>query len=476
MQASLKKSLYLGLAALSFVAAGAAATTTANASSYAKVTSNKTMTTAATSRNVSLTGTNALYTKAGTLKGAKVVATTTTAKKLASSTTGKANFRAYKVATTNRGSVYYKVVSFDGTYRGWIYGGKSTSAFAGGVKSYDTTATATAPKSTDVYNLNTGVTSTTSNTLFYAQPAYAQYKVGRAKVNGSVLTSTDAYKGAKFTFSAAETTSREGETWYQIASVNGSTSNGLVGAWVKAANVTNPSQANDDNSVYVKYVDSNANTVGTATFTTTSNTTRKGDTITNSNLDSNGLTLAQFVTKNAPSGYALTSDSSNNANTSTTTNAKFGSTIVINVEQSSASKITLRAGYIDAASGATTAGDYKLGDSIASTDVTLPSGDQTTLAEALKGKTGETITNLSEIRDDLITAITTTGLQGTKTYTDGTGAQYHYVFKFGSAAQTSFLTDNRLASYGQDLTASLGVYKVSGNATTSTTDSSSIFN
>lgn len=219
MKNGMKKSLYLGLAAVSLVAAGAVSSTTASAKSYATVTSNKTLTTAATSRNVTLTGTNALYTKAGTLKGAKIVASTTTAKKLASSTSGKNNFRAYKVATTNRGSVYYKVVSFDGTYRGWIYGGKSTSAFAGGIKSYDTTTSATAPSSTASYKLS--ATSSTANTLFYSQPAYAQYKVGRAKVDGSVLTSTSAYANDTFTFSAAEKTSREGDTWYQIASVNG---------------------------------------------------------------------------------------------------------------------------------------------------------------------------------------------------------------------------------------------------------------
>ncbi|WP_203650375.1 S-layer protein [Secundilactobacillus yichangensis] len=475
MQSSLKKSLYLGLAAVSFVAVAGTTSANASAKSYAKAGSYSTLTTPAASRNVNLTGTNAVYTKPGTVKGAKLVATTTTAAKLNKSTNGSANFRAYGVKTTDRGSVYYKVVSFDGQYRGYVYGGKSTSAFAGGLVSYATTKDATAPKSTDVYNLNQGTTSTTANTLFFKEPAWTNYKVGRAKVDGKVLASTDAYKSAKFTFNKAVTTSREGDLWYQIASVNGSTSNGLVGAWVKASAVSNfANPANDNNSIYVKYVDSNANAVGTATFTTTTNTTRKGDTVNpTGDLDAKGETLAKFVDSSVPAGYVVTGN--NNANNLLTNTAKYGSTIVINVQKGAASKVALRAGYLDA--GATAQGDYALGQSIAASEVSLPNGDQTTLADLLKGTDGQIGSEkLGKINTALQTAFGTTGLKGTKTYTDNKGVQYYYVFKYGKGASDSFALDNRLANYGQNLTASVGVYKVTGNAATPTTNSSSVFN
>lgn len=263
MKSSLKKSLFAGLAALSFVAvAGTANAQSASAKTYAKVTSNKTISGA----NVAFNGTNALYTKAGTLKGAKVVATTTTTKALANAQTGKANLRAYRVATTNRGSVYYKVVSFDKQYRGWVYGGKSTSAFAGGVASYATTKDATAPASTNTYKLNS--TSTTANTTLFKAPAWTQYKVGRAVVDGKTLTSTDAYKDAVLTFNKAVTTSREGDTWYQVASVNGSTTNGLVGAWVKASDVTqtNAPTTVADNAVRINFNDQSGKQLATLDY------------------------------------------------------------------------------------------------------------------------------------------------------------------------------------------------------------------
>src|SRR5699024_10601579 len=149
-----------GLAALSFAGIAAATTTTASAKSYATAGAYTTLKTDASSRNVESTGTNALYTKPGTVKGAKVVASKATMKKLADSTKSASYFRAYGQKTTNRGSVYYRVVSMDGKYRGYIYGGKTAGTFAGGIASANTTTSATTPSTKTYYLKNPGTTNT----------------------------------------------------------------------------------------------------------------------------------------------------------------------------------------------------------------------------------------------------------------------------------------------------------------------------
>lgn len=315
MKSGLKKSLYFGLAAVSVLATAGFATK-ADAASYAKVTSNKTMTTDATTRNVASNGTNALYTKAGTLKGAKVVASKSTMAALGSSKSSKNYFRAYQVATTNRGSVYYKVVSFDGKYRGWIYGGKSTSAFGGGISSVNTTKDAALPTTTTGYTIK----DVKSNTL-WNYPGYTQYKA--SKVNMSAYKSTDT-----FTVSAAETKAREGSLYYKVTDDQTPSITG----WIYAGGL-----AQDTNSVTVNYVDiSTTKSVGTLNLPFS--TYASSATAASTNLTSG--TAFTAILKGIPSGY-VANDSANNSSASfasltDASAAKSGSTVNFYVKSSTA--------------------------------------------------------------------------------------------------------------------------------------------
>jgi len=227
MQTNLRRSLYIGLAALSFIAAAGAAPMDASAKTYAKMTSNRAMTTAATSRNVTLTGKNAIYNKAGTLKGAKTIASMTTVGHLKDSTTSQKNFRAYRVATTNRGSVYYKVVSFDKVYRGWIYGGKSTNQFGGGLASYDTfkSGTLTDAQRNGTFAIANPGTANDGTQVTYKQPAWTQYKVGRQMMNST------PYASDTFKITNVGTRTREGDRWVYVTNQNtghGAATNGWI--------------------------------------------------------------------------------------------------------------------------------------------------------------------------------------------------------------------------------------------------------
>ncbi|WP_054654864.1 hypothetical protein [Secundilactobacillus silagei] len=410
MKSSLKKSLYLGLAAVSFVAVAGTTSANASAKSYATASAYSTLTAPSTSRNVNLTGANAVYTKPGTVKGAKTVLTTTTAKKLNASNRGQANFRAYGVKTTNRGSVYYKVVSFDGTYRGYVYGGKSKTAFANGLVSYDTTKDATAPSSTTSFNLNAD-TSSTANTLFFKAPSYTQYKVGRARVNGNILASSDAYKGASFTFDKAVTTSREGDTWYEIASTklsNGTTTSELNGAWIKASNVKNPNAdpaATNDNSIKIVYRTADGNTVAGAdkTFVNASKSNTTAGTAYGNETNGAGTQLMPYAQANVPTGYVFSGYLQGQ-------NPQYGGTLYVTVAQGATSKASLA--VQTTVNGSTVENGLSKGDLFNTPKLT------STTAQLLTGPKDQTFGqsqnagNLDKLVNNLAWGTDTTGNQG----------------------------------------------------------------
>jgi hypothetical protein len=95
---NLKKSLFVSMTALGFLATGTIGNHPAFAKSRVRVTSNSALKTAGSSRNVIFTGSNALYNKAATLKGARRVASTSTLRSIANSGRSSQNVRAYRVA------------------------------------------------------------------------------------------------------------------------------------------------------------------------------------------------------------------------------------------------------------------------------------------------------------------------------------------------------------------------------------------
>ncbi|WP_461244281.1 hypothetical protein [Secundilactobacillus muriivasis] len=225
-------------------------------------------------------------------------------------------FRAYQVATTNRGSVYYKIVSFDGKYRGWIYGGKTTTAFGGGIASTDTMTAAAKPTTTTGYTL----VDATKNTL-WVNPSYSQYKAKKADMSGYTA-------GDTFTVTDAATKTREGWLYYKVVDDK----NANVTGWVYADGLKST-----QNSITVNYVDLSTNkSVGTLNMPFS--TYASSATAASANLTTG--TAFSAILKAIPTGY-VASNTDNNSSASfaslgSATTAPAGSTVTFYVKSSTA--------------------------------------------------------------------------------------------------------------------------------------------
>lgn len=247
----------MGLAALTFASvAGAsvsATSTNANAAKHAakKVAKKVTYKTTDSKLDQSVvyvsTGKNAVYSKPGTVKGAKVVASKSTMASLANTKSVSAQFMAYQEATTSKGAKYLKVVSFDKKIRGYVYVGGVQKA--NGVT--DTSAT---------YNFN----NPSAKTLYLKQPRLfdnpygSQFGAKLVKLSSDAINST--YTASKAVVNA------NGDTYFYVTANDSKIGAGLTGnenaGWVNAKNLSTLSKDQfTDNKFTINFVDQDTKAV-----------------------------------------------------------------------------------------------------------------------------------------------------------------------------------------------------------------------
>lgn len=306
----------MGLAALTFASvAGASVSATSTNANAAKHTTKKvakkvTYKTTDSKLDQSVvyvsTGKNAVYSKPGTVKGAKVVASKATMASLANTKSVSAQFMAYQEATTSKGAKYLKVVSFDKKIRGYVYVGgvQKTNGVTDTSASYD-------------------FTNTLAKNLVLKQPRLFDNPYGSQFGAKLVKLSSDAIN-ATYTADKA-VVNANGDTYFHVtANIAG----GLTGTdnqgWVNSKNLSNNSGDKfSDSKITVNYIDLNSKaTVDTQVVSIDSSNYSaflNGGNVVNGNAQPNAFTASsvkQAVTTNfnadtKVSTYNLADDSYN---------------------------------------------------------------------------------------------------------------------------------------------------------------------
>uniref|UniRef100_UPI00403FB281 hypothetical protein n=1 Tax=Lentilactobacillus hilgardii TaxID=1588 RepID=UPI00403FB281 len=221
--------------------------------------------------------------------------------------------------------------------------------------------------------------------MAYNEPAWSQYKVGRATVNGKVISDTSAYAGAQFTVTKAAYTTREGASalWYQVsaapassASTSASTSSAsssasasaaaqsaaaqLNGKWVKASDLNATSSATPsvaDNAVRVNLVDASNNVIKSFDFTKTGAT--KGTNLgyesgSTWSLYTNDQNSIQNSINTALNGTNYSLSSLSQAQIAQLAQAKFGSSVNLTANSTTAvANNQVRVNFVDTTTGTT---------------------------------------------------------------------------------------------------------------------------
>jgi len=189
---------------------------------------------------VATTGKNALYSKPGTIRGAKQILSKAKMKRIGSYSKADASayvfhgvnnrdkgstyyFHAYGYQVTNTGSVYYKVVSQNGKFRGYVYGGKKVGIITGGIKKVQTIRKVSIPS-----YLSGDVGIATPGKIWNVVP-YTQYKTKIVGKMTAGVTTTIPHL-AKFKIDSAAMRTRERDTYYHVVPQDNSKLTGWVNA------------------------------------------------------------------------------------------------------------------------------------------------------------------------------------------------------------------------------------------------------
>ncbi|MCK8607389.1 hypothetical protein [Apilactobacillus ozensis] len=338
--------------------------------------------------NVVATGTAGLYNKPSSRKGARLVASKAKMSQLANSKSVGNVFYVDAMAKNSNGTLYARVTSMSKQYHGWIYAGRTDfsddlSQITGGVSYYETMTPAALPAQTDGYYLKGALWTTPWRT----QKDSA--KVGLESASGYRNTDTFRIDNAA--------TVRSGGLYYHVVDNNMPSLTG----WVYSGNLNG--SMTSDLGYTIRYVDqATGNTVDTKTVPLTAlGQMNNGDNVQFTNDSAN---------KYMPAGYKL-------ANLGNVDNVKAGGNGLVYISKLASNTSQIKLNVLgDGITGST---------QLTGNDVQSIPNLNTNQTSSLSGNQGLNV-DMNSVENQLFNTGAPLSQFNGKTVTDDNGKTYYY--------------------------------------------------